>query len=80
MDDDHYAVLMNKVDKDGDGKISYGEFLKYFAKGQPISQIYMLKRFCSDCGYVFGRVAVKTGAFLTRAAANFFQVRPRTRR
>jgi Ca2+-binding EF-hand superfamily protein len=33
IEDKHFQQLLYKVDADGDGSISYGEFLKYFGKG-----------------------------------------------
>jgi hypothetical protein len=32
MEDKHFDQLVSKMDSDGDGDISYQEFLKYFGK------------------------------------------------
>eukprot|EP01052_Picozoa_sp_SAG31_P048062 SAG31_NODE_9884_length_1216_cov_1.514772_1_plen_213_part_01 len=33
MEDKHFEALMYKMDTDGDGTVSYSEFLRYFGKG-----------------------------------------------
>lgn len=36
MEDKHFETLMFKMDSDGDGTVSYSEFLKYFGKGSQV--------------------------------------------